>query len=211
MNYELWFPTPIWWEDTTDIDIPPILNLCYRLKAQEPKGRKLSNQGGWQSKDFEANTYSELKSLEQKILVQAENCIRDYGYDENDCNIGIGNIWININGQYNANSVHIHDSSFISGVFYVKARPGQGAINLYKSYSQDYIVASQATIKNYTQISASACSYQPYTGRLIMFPGYLPHGVEHNELDEDRISISFNVKLLRTIDGLYWTKNIKRN
>lgn len=211
MNFDLWFPTPIWWEDTTDIEIQPILDLCYQLRTNDPAGRRLSNEGGWQSQDFEPGTHYQLKQLEEKILWQAHNCIRDYGYDETDCNLGIGNIWININGKYNTNSVHIHDSSFVSGVFYVKAQPNQGAINLFKCYSQDYIVASQAKIQNYTNISAAACSYQPHTGRLIMFPGYLPHGVAHNELDEDRISISFNVKLLRTVDGLYWTKNFKRD
>jgi len=209
MRYDLYFPTPVWWEDTQDIEIEPILKLCYQLKEQNPAGRKLSNQGGWQSNDFEAGTYSELKSLEEKIMNQASNCVRDYGYDESECLLGIGNLWVNFNGLNNTNSVHIHDNAFVSGVFYVKAKPGQGSINLYKCYSQDYIVSSQARVANYTPISASAISYQPQTGKLIMFPGYLPHGVERNELNEDRISISFNVKLMRKIDGLYWSKNFK--
>jgi ectoine hydroxylase-related dioxygenase (phytanoyl-CoA dioxygenase family) len=52
-------------------------------------------------------------------------------------------------------------------------------------------------------------SFQPKIGKLIMFPGYLPHGVERNGTTDDRISISFNVKLMRKIDGLYWSKNSK--
>jgi len=38
---------------------------------------------------------------------------------------------------------------------------------------------------------------------LIMFPGWLPHGVSANELDEDRVSLSFNVKIIRTDDERY--------
>jgi len=209
MRYDLYFPTPVWWEQTNDIDIDPILSLCYKLRSDDPKGRQLSNQGGWQSQDFEAGLYPELATLESKILWQAHNCIRDYGYDENECLLGIGNMWINFNGLNNTNSVHIHDNAFVSGVFYVKAKPGQGTLNLYRCYSQDYIIASQARVATYTPISASAISYHPETGKLIMFPGHLPHGVERNELDEDRISISFNVKLMRKIDGLYWAKNFK--
>jgi len=209
MRYELYFPTPIWWEDTDDIAIDSILKLCYRLRDTDPIGRTLSNQGGWQSQEFEPDVHPELADLYKKILNQVENCIRDYGYDENECIFGIPNMWVNINGENHTNSVHIHDNAFVSGVFYVKAEPGQGPINFYKSYSQDYIVASQAPIKHYTPISASAMSFQPKVGKLIMFPGYLPHGVERNGTNSDRISISFNVKLMRKIDGLYWSKNFK--
>jgi hypothetical protein len=44
-----------------------------------------------------------------------------------------------------------------------------------------------------------------------MFPGFLPHGVERNELDEDRISISFNIKLIRIDDERYWPTASQRN
>jgi len=209
MRYELYFPTPIWWEDTDDIEIEPILKLCYRLHESDPVGRNLSNQGGWQSQDFEPEIYPELAGLYKKILNQAENCVRDYGYDEDECVLCIPNMWVNINGENHTNSVHIHDNAFVSGVFYVKAELGQGAVNFYKCYSQDYIVSSQARVKHYTSISASAMSFQPAVGKLIMFPGYLPHGVERNGTTSDRISISFNVKLMRKIDGLYWAKNSK--
>jgi uncharacterized protein (TIGR02466 family) len=123
--------------------------------------------------------------------------VRDYGYREDLCEIKLGNFWVNINNKGNSNSVHIHDNSFVSGVFYVQADPKQGVINFYKNYFHDYIVASQATIDRYTPISASAISYPPKPGRLIIFPGHLPHGVESNETNKDRISISFNVSILR--------------
>jgi len=210
MNFDLYFPTPIWWEDT-ELNNEPILDLCLKLKEQDPIGRKLSNQGGWQSVDFLSGTYKELLPLENKIMQQANQCIRDYGYIEDECEAFIGNLWVNINGKNHTNSVHIHDNSFISGVYYVKAQPGHGNINFYKNHSHDYIVASHAPIKNYTSISASAITYPPIPKRLMMFPGSLPHGVERNELDEDRISISFNVRLLRKDDGLYWSKNFKRD
>ena len=211
MILETFFPTPIWWEDTSTIDNQSILEFCLESKKLDPKGRHLSNQGGWQSKDFRPNAYPVLSELVNQIIKQAEQCVRDYGYHESLCAVHIDNMWININEKNNTNSVHIHDNSFISGVYYVKARPGQGNINFYKNYHHDYIIASQAPIAQYTSISASAMSYPPITGRLMMFPGSLPHGVERNELDEDRISISFNVRLMRLDDGPYWAENIKRD
>ena len=197
MNYDLYFPTPIWWEQT-EIDADPILALCLRLNKTDTVGRKLSNEGGWQSRDFRPGVHSELKELEDKILQQAENSIRDYGYNPNFCKVVIENFWVNINHKGNANAVHIHDNSFLSGCFYVKAKPGQGSITFYKNYALDYIVSSQAVIDHYTPISASAITYEPQTGKLLLFPGYLPHGVGFNASDEERISIAFNVKLIRT-------------
>jgi uncharacterized protein (TIGR02466 family) len=208
MYLDLYFPTPVWFEQTL-LDVDKIQKLVYNLKDQDPEGRKLSNQGGWQSKDFRSGTYTELKELEDKIMEQANNCVNDYGYDSNLCFVIIENMWFNINKKGDSNSVHIHDASFISGVFYIKARPGQGNITFYKSYNQDFIITSQAIIDRYTPLSASAMTFEPADGKLIMFPSYLPHGVERNNLDEDRISISFNVKLIRTDDERYRPAIIK--
>lgn len=208
MNFDLYFPTPIWWEQT-DIDVSGLENLCYSIRDNDPAGRKLSNEGGWQSHDFRPNTYVETQLLENKIQMQAEQCVRDYGYKESVCKIVIENFWFNINSQNNSNMVHIHDNSFLSGCFYIKARPGQGNITFYKNHALDYIVSSQAPINQYTNISASAISYEPMTGKLLLFPGMLPHGVGYNPTTDDRISVAFNVKLIRTDDERYWPTTTK--
>jgi len=210
MNLDFYFPTPIWWEHT-EINTQDMVSLAYRLQKEDPVGRKLSNQGGWQSHDFRPGTYPEFAPIEKKIIEQTENCVRDFGYDEGACFTVLENIWININRKFNTNSVHIHDNSFISGAFYLKAGPGQGNIVFYKNYSQDYAVASAAKIEKYTQLNNSAITFTPETGKLIMFPGWLPHGVEHNDTDHDRISISFNTKIIRTDDEYYRSTHIKRN
>ncbi|CAB4125865.1 Conserved hypothetical protein CHP02466 [uncultured Caudovirales phage] len=203
MNYDLYFPTPIWWEQT-EINTDKMIELCYSMQQKDPAGRRLSNDGGWQSMDFRPGIYPEMKELEDKILAQAKQCVRDYGYKEDVCHLVIENFWFNINAKNNSNMVHIHDNSFLSGTFYVKAAPTQGSITFYKNYALDYIVASQAPLNQYTSISASAITYEPRTGKLLMFPGYLPHGVSHNPTDADRLSVAFNVKLIRTDDELYW-------
>lgn len=205
MNYDLYFPTPIWWEQT-EIDTLTMRDLCYSMREKDPVGRKLSNEGGWQSMDFRPGVHPEMKELEEKIMIQAHQCVRDHGYREDVCHVVIENFWFNINAKHSSNMVHIHDNSFLSGCFYVTATPDQGSITFYKNYALDYIVASQAPIERYTSISASAITYEPRTGKLLMFPGYLPHGVGHNPTDADRISVAFNVKLIRTDDERYWPK-----
>lgn len=208
MNLDYYFPTPIWWEQT-ELSTQSLLSLCYKLKEEDPVGRKLSNEGGWQSKDFRPGTYLELKELENKIMQQAEQCVRDYGYNEDYVIVNIENFWFNINNQNNGNAVHIHDNSFLSGCFYVKADTTQGSITFYKNHALDYIVSSQAVIDRYMPASASAISFAPCTGKLLMFPGHLPHGVGYNPTSEDRISLAFNIKIIRTDDERYRTTYIK--
>lgn len=208
MQMEWHFPTPIWWEDT-DINNTEMLNLCYKMQREDSEGRTLSNQGGWQSMDFRPGIYPEMKTFEDKILEHTKRCLADFGYKLDSCFVDIENFWFNINQKNHTNSVHIHDNSFISGVYYLKANPGQGTINFYKNQILDYAVMSQAPIDQFTPISASAMSYQPKTGKLILFPGWLPHGVERNTTDEDRVSMSFNTKIFRTDDERYRTTPIK--
>lgn len=203
MQLDLYFPTPIWWEQT-EIDTTDMIDLCYRLRKEDPTGRVLSNEGGWQSQDFRPGKFPELKVLEDKILEQGENSIRDHGYKRDNLILAIENFWFNINQKGNSNSVHIHDNSFLSGCFYLKAKPDQGKITFYKNHALDYIVGSQGQIEQYTPISASAISFEPMTAKIILFPGYLPHGVGFNPTDEDRLSIAFNVKLIRIDDERYW-------
>ena len=205
MQLDLYFPTPVWWEQT-ELDNTDMLKLCYQLHNDDD-GRKLSNQGGWQSKDFRPDVYAEMKPLHDMIMAQVDNCIRDYGYHEDYCTPLMENFWFNINKQGNTNSVHIHDNSFISGVYYVSANPGQGNINVYKNHMQDFIIASAAPMQSYTPISASCIAFEPMSSKLILFPGWLPHGVDRNQTEEDRVSISFNVKLVRTDDERLQSKN----
>ena len=204
MNLEWHFPTPIWWEDT-DIDNTEMLNLCYKMQREDPEGRTFSNQGGWQSRDFRPDVYSEMKRLEDRILEQTQQCYRDYGYNQEAGFPVLENLWFNINMKGDTNSVHIHDNSFISGVYYLKAKVDQGNITFYKSFYQDYITVSRAPIAEHNIINSPARTFPPKTGKLIMFPGSLPHGVERNNTDEERVSISFNTKIVRTDDERYRT------
>lgn len=208
MNMEMYFPTPVWW-GFKNLDNEKIKKFAYDLKFKDPVGRKLSNQGGWQSMDFRPGTYNEVRELEDAIMEQANQCVKDFGYNQDTCFVILENLWVNINQKGDTNSVHIHDNSFVSGAYYVKATEDQGSIIFYKSYNQDFITASQAQVQYYTALSASAIAFKPETGKLVMFPGWLPHGVERNSTDEDRISISFNVKIIRTDDERYWPTNTK--
>mgnify|MGYP003704826005 FL=1 len=42
---------------------------------------------------------------------------------------------------------------------------------------------------------SSRMSYQPKDGDLLLWPGWLPHEVEINNSEKQRVNIAFNIKL----------------
>jgi len=196
VNLDLHFPIPLWWEDP-GLGVAAMLGLCSALRKGDPVGRAASNEGGWQSRDFPPGRHLEMALLAERILANVRQIARDYGFQEDACWPVLSNFWFNVNGPGSRNSLHIHEDAFIAGAYYLQARPGQGALTLYKDIQQDYILRSQAPVSSLTPLSASAVNYEPVTGRLVLFPGWVPHGVAANPTDEERVSVSFNVRLAK--------------
>jgi uncharacterized protein (TIGR02466 family) len=85
--------------------------------------------------------------------------------------------------------MHDHGSSDISGVYYYKTNEQDG--NLFfqtpnKLLSSNFLFKSIPSIVEYT----------PKVGKIVLFPGWLNHGVHTNTTDNERVSISFNIKLI---------------
>ena len=94
-----------------------------------------------------------------------------------DSNRVIQEMWINISPPHGYNGLHNHGSSdkIHSGVLYLKCPPNSGNINFYNIFN----------------ISTSYI-HPPKEKEIIIFPNNLPHSVNPNLSQEDRISIAFN-------------------
>ena len=89
------------------------------------------------------------------------------------------------------NAEHVHSDVF-SGVFYLKAPEGSGNLSITNPGLNPMWDGTELTgLKN--QFTAGTIRMQPIEGDIILFPSYLPHSVQTNNHDEERISISFNL------------------
>ena len=52
MRTQLLFPTPVWIEEKCGVDADKLKEFAYLVKSEDPKGRQVSNEGGWQSWDL---------------------------------------------------------------------------------------------------------------------------------------------------------------
>lgn len=194
LNLDFYFPTPVWWTDL-DLDNTKLMDQIYDMRDNDPKGREISNRGGWQSQEINPDDIAELRDAIFPLVSQ--RCMSDYGYNPKDLALVFGNAWANINNEGDTNQIHLHHGSFLSGVYYVYAPEGSGKLFFYKNFDSQYIVESMAPIKNHTALSGGTVFYPATTGRLIIFPSNLPHAVDKNDEGcvSDRISIAFNLGL----------------
>lgn len=89
------------------------------------------------------------------------------------------------NGDYGP--AHIHGESDISGCYYYQTNGEDG--NIYFSCPNPYYGVS-GPYANFDEKYA----HKPQVGKLLLFPGWLQHGITRNVTDSKRISLSFNIK-----------------
>ena len=100
--------------------------------------------------------------------------------------IDLVSYWINVMPPGAWHTLHSHPNANLSGVFYLQAPEGCGDLFIPSPYVNGIETIIQ-TIPEYL--------FKPKVREGYLFPASLPHSVGRNESDEDRVSISFNLKL----------------
>tara|TARA_B100000524_G_scaffold65097_1_gene30038 strand:+ start:601 stop:1182 length:582 start_codon:yes stop_codon:yes gene_type:complete len=190
INLDLYFPTPVWWTDT-NLDNGYLKDIVYNKKIDFPEGREISNYGGWQSNVFPSSHVPPLCDVAIQIADQVKEDMGLNPYTAFD----VDNLWCNINNQGNSNQIHIHHGSFLSGVYYVQANENSGDLIFYKDFNKQYMKTTDTEIVKHTPLTGDVVRYKPKTGRMFVFPGWLPHSVDKCIDNTDRVSIAFNISI----------------
>ena len=189
-NTQLLFPTCIHIFETEDFESikDELVQHVYEERDRDPKGRTISNRGGWQSRDFAKD--DKILSIIGKIICQLPILNKGINFGM-DC-------WFNINGKGNYNNKHVHPNSDFSGVFWLKTPKECGNIVFESPHNFSSYMEMQSYNEKFKYDTRCDCSYffKPIEGMMLIFPSSLQHEVKPNESDQDRISVSFNIKLL---------------
>jgi uncharacterized protein (TIGR02466 family) len=187
MQLELWFPQPIWFKDY-EVDFSNAVAYVEELKKTSP-GRKFSNVGGWQSEDVDLEVTPGLEGPFDVIRAGVEHVVADlqqYGFGM----FRLSNAWINVNKGTDFNREHVHPGATFSGCLYLKASDKSGCISFVRPDNMRLYAGVGGDKKD---IFFKDVSYKPVTGKLLIFPAWLPHIVFPSEDVEERISIGFNL------------------
>ena len=167
------FPTPVWHEEggISQQLVDELYEGAYQCLKKYPSIDKTSNQGGYHSPAFEwKNFHPQGIELIQKVVYKAI---------EQDFNVT--SWWFNINGKGGWNMPHSH--------------AGRGidlALILYLTETDDLL-----TLVNSNPTINDPMGYSPHIkkGDILIFPSDLVHFVMPNQREEDRVSISMNLRL----------------
>jgi uncharacterized protein (TIGR02466 family) len=186
------YSVPLWQSEYPEFDEHKeiFLNAIKTFKEENPtKEIPRSNVAGYQSPET-LHHVAELRPLFEYICQMAFRAAADLDFIE--CDIALTSAWLNVNDSRQCmNSEHVHGDVF-SGVFYLQAPEGSGKLSLVNpGINRMWDGCKLVNQKN--QFTGESIRIEPVEGNIILFPSYLPHSVETNNHDEERISISFNV------------------
>ncbi len=190
----LLFPTPVWTiqlDNYTSVN-EQMYNYIKSKQKDDGIGINKSNVRGWHSKDFNLND-KEPQNFISFILSSIEQVMTDMDWEKEKQTAKIDNMWAIINTGGSANLRHQHGNSTISGAYYVRAPINCGDIVFYDPRPAP--VYSHPNVVNPNLLNAQVNGISPKEGALVLFPSYLEHSVNENQSNEERIVISFNIRI----------------
>lgn len=148
-----------------------------------------SNDGCWRS-SFD---YQNVEWLVDEIKFSLSHLIDFYMKEDPSYNqrfsptINKIDHWTNINEPNSFNRLHVHKSYDYVACYYIQAE-GTGDLTFHNP-------ANLMSECGPNTPFISRMSYQPKDGDLLIWPGWIPHEVEVNKSDKQRVNIAFNIKL----------------
>ena len=191
MIKEQFFPTTIYAKDV-QLDNDLFTREVVRW-SNEDKGIKRTNMNGWHS-HTDMHKIPVFKPLVDELFKMQFEVFNEEFLDNEPI---LGNMWANINPPGGYNRAHLHPNCVWSGVYYVKTPKNCGGLKM-KDPRTGAEMISPKLRERYNHPDKMPerlwreVHYEPVAGRCIMFPAWLIHGVEPNESNDIRISVSFN-------------------
>ncbi len=201
-HQHLLFPTPIWqtrFEDCDELndrlyrDVLAFDWDAYKKEHALSFGDDLTsrNEDTFIPIDRVPGIMTVLKSALDQARVAAEQ----YGWDLDSKQLQVEQFWANVNGPHEFNMQHNHAPNHISGVYYVRVPDGSGDIRFHDERRLRTVTEPNAVRDS--PLAYTSYTFQPAAGMLLLFPGWLDHVVGQNKSGEVRVSISFNIDLVK--------------
>ena len=191
---EILFPTPLYFKMVQD---PQKMNkdLFPLIKAwsKKDKGLEKTNAGGGWHSLTDMHKKKEYEPLMHELLTMQYEIFKDYGMEPRPA---VGNMWANINYPGSYNKQHLHPNSQWSGVYYVKVPKNSGSLFVEDPRpGPNHLLPRR--VEGIPRALWRVIIYPAIEGQMIMFPAWVPHGVEINESKEKgekgwRVSVAFN-------------------
>ena len=171
-----------------DSQVADLLKQISEIR-HEP-GAPRSNDGCWRSAHVYKNVDWLLKAITDKCFRAIElYSKKDHFFAQEMETLGKHNLkinyWTNINQPQSRNAMHSHKSAIFSGVYYIQGTD-TGSLRIINPAN---ILGDCNNSSPFTR----DFNYLPQDRDLVLWPSWLPHEVEHNNSDIERINIAYDV------------------
>ena len=163
------------------------------MMAEDPAGLRLTNLGAWHSQT-DLLQRPLLADLIHWIAAQVQSALVDWGWDLQQATPSFNNAWAVVGSAGASHGAHIHPNSLFSGVLYLSAPPGSGAIAFLDPRAGAQMLLSPLTAAAKAR-ELGRHRIEPTAGLLLLFPAWLWHEVEVSSCVDNRICVSFNLGL----------------
>jgi uncharacterized protein (TIGR02466 family) len=192
MNLLQIFSTPIWESSFPNFENnkSKFIETAVEFRKKNPKGITKSNLGGGYQSPMTLTNELVFAPLFDFVCQIGRKAAFDLQFVNVDTYITAA--WVNFNDSRSCiNYDHIHQDTF-SGVFYLQIPEKSGKLVVSNPGINALWQGAMLTDKK-NKFNSDKLKIEPVEGHVFLWPSYLPHGVEPNDHDESRISISFNV------------------
>lgn len=201
MPTQIHFPTYVYNEPLQKTGLArfndEIANECEQICAFDIPGRKWSERnypGGYTSYASMNQLHkfsSTFEILEKRILKHVKAYSKVLDFDLRGRDVYMTDCWVNIMPPGTTHGLHLHPLSFISGTYYVQTPTGCPGIK-FEDPRLDRFMAAPPRKSKASPANQSFVTYPAEAGNVILFESWLRHEVPANQVEEERISISFN-------------------
>ncbi len=173
----------------TQQQITDLISEILQVKTNNPDGNARSNNECWRY----TNPCKDIDWLMQYLLSLLDEAI--YFYDTHDKifnnrlkkkSVQI-EYWANVNEPGSRNTIHAHKLSQFSAVYYLQAS-GTGMLKFSNP-------ANTMSDCNASSPFTADVAINPVEGDLILWPSWMPHEVETNFSNRQRINLAFDIKV----------------
>lgn len=183
-----------------------ICDLAYNFRDNIDNARLVSDQWNFGTKSSSMKDYktkgvtsfcSTVNLFELPEWKEATDFIYTFAHamvdslNENKYKMEMIDMWTTIYPPGAYVPEHIHSNSYISGVFYAKAKENCGGLSLHDPAWMTKTMYIKTDTPDFPNVSTKYVE-KAETGKMILFPSWLPHESIENKSDDDRIILSFN-------------------
>jgi uncharacterized protein (TIGR02466 family) len=191
------FETPMWhkrispkWRD----ELKRLTGVIKDIRDKDPNSNQSQYLNGYTtyySKEDILNS-KDFINIKKVIETEAQEFMKELGICDN-IDVKVETLFGNINGQYSAHSMHIHEMSHFSGSLYLDANIKDAKIGF---LSPSYLSMMHFNPDMFDKKSfKTSLKLTPRTGDILIFPSWLLHEVEPQQQKHERVCVAFNIIL----------------